>query len=66
MEAIEKESGDRPMSDGQAEVRRLTSVELLDAVWREIGSEEPQPGAGVSRGAFHAARALAINPFDGA
>ena len=24
--------------------RRLTSVELLDAaVWREIGSEEPQP-----------------------
>ena len=34
------------MSERQVEVRRLTSVELLDAaVWREIGSEEPQPSA---------------------
>ena len=32
------------MKDRQAEVTRLTSVQLLDAaIWREIGSEEPQP-----------------------
>jgi hypothetical protein len=32
------------MSEGQAQVTRLTSVQLLDAaIWREIGSEEPQP-----------------------
>jgi hypothetical protein len=32
------------MSDGQVEVTRLTSVQLLDAaIWREIGTEEPQP-----------------------
>jgi hypothetical protein len=31
------------MKEGQAEVTRLTSVQLLDAaIWREIGSEEPQ------------------------
>ena len=30
----------------QSRARLLTSVELLDvAVWREIGSEEPQPQA---------------------
>ena len=35
-----------PMSGGKTEARRLSSVELLDAaVWREIGSEEPQPPA---------------------
>ena len=34
------------MSGGKTEARRLSSVELLDAaVWREIGSEEPQPPA---------------------
>lgn len=33
------------MEEGNRE-RRLTSVELLDAaVWREIGSEEPQSAA---------------------
>ena len=32
------------MNETSAEVQPLTSVELLDAaVWREIGSEEPQP-----------------------
>ena len=32
------------MSEGQVEVTRSTSVQLLDAaIWREIGSEEPQP-----------------------
>jgi hypothetical protein len=32
------------MSDGQVEATRLTSVQLLDAaIWREIGTEEPQP-----------------------
>ena len=31
------------MKEEQAEVTRLTSVQLLDAaIWREIGSEEPQ------------------------
>ena len=44
MEAIEKESGDRVMSQKEVEVTRLTSVQLLDAaIWREIGTEEPQP-----------------------
>src|SRR5260370_32180054 len=44
MEAIEKERRDRVMSQKEVEVTRLTSVELLDAaIWREIGSEEPQP-----------------------
>jgi hypothetical protein len=34
------------MSERAVELRRLTSVELLDAaVWREIGSEEAQPPA---------------------
>jgi len=34
------------MPGGDKEVRPLTSVELLDAaVWREIGSEDPQPAA---------------------
>jgi hypothetical protein len=34
------------MKETSAEVQPLTSVELLDAaVWREIGSEEPQPRA---------------------
>ena len=32
------------MSQKEVEVTRLTSVELLDAaIWREIGTEEPQP-----------------------
>jgi hypothetical protein len=32
------------MKEGQVEVTPLTSVQLLDAaIWREIGSEEPQP-----------------------
>ena len=35
-----------PNGDATKGVRPLTSVELLDAaVWREIGSEEPQPRA---------------------
>jgi hypothetical protein len=39
MEAAQKETGDTAMSDGQVEVTRLTSVELLDAaIWREIGT----------------------------
>jgi hypothetical protein len=43
-EAIEKEKGDRVMSQKEVEVTRLTSVQLLDAaIWREIGTEEPQP-----------------------
>ena len=34
------------MNETSTEVQPLTSVELLDAaVWREIGSEEPQPRA---------------------
>jgi hypothetical protein len=34
------------MTEKRVDVRPLTSVELLDsAVWREIGSEEPQPAA---------------------
>jgi len=34
------------MNEANKEARPLTSVELLDAaVWREIGSEEPQPPA---------------------
>jgi hypothetical protein len=46
MEAIEKEMGDRVMSQKEVEVTRLTSVQLLDAaIWREIGTEEPQPAA---------------------
>ena len=37
------------------EARPLTSVELLDAaVWREIGSEEPQSAGSVRAGAFEA------------
>jgi hypothetical protein len=44
MEAIEKEVWDRVMSQKEVEVTRLTSVQLLDAaIWREIGTEEPQP-----------------------
>ena len=36
----------RPMNEVSKGARPLTSVELLDvAVWREIGSEEPQPRA---------------------
>jgi len=32
------------MNEKNGEVRRLTSVELLDAaIWREIGSDDPQP-----------------------
>jgi hypothetical protein len=32
------------MNEKPAQVTRLTSVQLLDAaIWREIGSEEPQP-----------------------
>jgi len=35
-----------PGEDATKGVRPLTSVELLDAaIWREIGSEEPQPAA---------------------
>jgi hypothetical protein len=34
------------MNAGKTEARRLSSVELLDAaVWREIGSDKPQPPA---------------------
>ena len=34
------------MNELSTDARPLTSVELLDAaVWREIGSEEPQPQA---------------------
>jgi adenylate cyclase len=34
------------MNGGETETRALSSVDLLDAaVWREIGSEEPQPPA---------------------
>jgi hypothetical protein len=34
------------MNEATTGARPLTSVELLDAaVWREIGSEEPQPQA---------------------
>jgi hypothetical protein len=34
------------MSDGQVEVTRLTSVQLLDAaIWREIGAKEPRPAS---------------------
>jgi len=44
MEAIEKDRWDRVMSQKEVEVTRLTSVQLLDAaIWREIGTEEPQP-----------------------
>jgi len=44
METIEKERRDAAMSERQMEVTRLTSVQLLDAaIWREIGTEEPQP-----------------------
>ena len=43
MEAIEKQRWDRVMSQKEVEVTRLTSVQLLDAaIWREIGTEEPQ------------------------
>src|SRR5260370_6491480 len=36
----------RPMNEVTTDARPLTSIELLDAaVWREIGSEEPQPQA---------------------
>jgi adenylate cyclase len=40
-------SDDQTVTEGrQSRARLLTSVELLDvAVWREIGSEEPQPQA---------------------
>jgi len=32
------------MNEKNGEVRRVTSVELLDAaIWREIGSDDPQP-----------------------
>jgi hypothetical protein len=35
-----------PNGDAPKGVRPLTSVELLDAaVWREIGTEDPQPSA---------------------
>jgi hypothetical protein len=35
-----------PNGDATKGVRPLTSVELLDAaVWREIGSEDPQPSS---------------------
>jgi hypothetical protein len=35
-----------PIRDETKEVRPLTSVELLDAaVWREIGTEDPQPAS---------------------
>jgi hypothetical protein len=35
-----------PGRDETKEVRPLTSVELLDAaVWREIGTEDPQPAS---------------------
>jgi hypothetical protein len=34
------------MNEIDEEVRRVTSVELLDAaIWREIGSDDPQPPA---------------------
>jgi adenylate cyclase len=34
------------MSEGPSEVTRSTSVQLLDAaIWREIGTEEPQNAA---------------------
>ena len=36
----------RSMNEVTTDARPLTSIELLDAaVWREIGSEEPQPQA---------------------
>jgi adenylate cyclase len=36
----------KAMDHASKEARRLTSVELLDAaIWREIGSREPQPSA---------------------
>jgi adenylate cyclase len=42
----EKKRSDGTMSEGQAEVTRLTSVQLLDvAIWREIGTQEPQPAS---------------------
>jgi hypothetical protein len=46
MEAAQKERRDRVMSQKEVEVTRLTSVQLLDAaVWREIGTQDPQPPA---------------------
>ena len=34
------------MNEKNGEVRRVTSVELLDAaIWREINSDDPQPPA---------------------
>ena len=34
------------MNEKNGEVRRVTSVELLDgAIWRAIGSDDPQPPA---------------------
>ena len=39
-----------PIGDVTKGARPLTSVELLDAaVWREIGTEDPQPPAALSR-----------------
>ena len=51
------------MSEGHVEVTRLTSVQLLDAaIWREIGTEEPQTAAAFFRGPFFAAWPVAIGP----
>ena len=37
-------AGETAMNEKNGEVRRVTSVELLDAaIWREIGSDDPQP-----------------------
>jgi hypothetical protein len=38
--------GETAIDEKNGEVRRVTSVELLDAaIWREIGSDGPQPPA---------------------
>jgi hypothetical protein len=54
------------MDEKNGEVRRVTSVELLDAaIWREIGSDLPQ-SCGVSTGALMLAWPLVIDSFRGA
>ena len=52
------------MNEVTTDARPLTSIELLDAaVWREIGSEEPQPQAAFG-GPFGDRWALAPGAFE--
>jgi hypothetical protein len=57
----------RAMNEKDGEVRRVTSVELLDAaIWREIGSDDPQPPAAFLQALSCLLGPMVVDSFRGA